>query len=152
MLGPGDVGNRFLLRGACAPLAPCKHSKCSEAQSSRSTSVRRTRGSPGRWCARMAWGFMNNLRWEEQWDLRGAASFLEQVSPQLGWGARRRVRLAGLTVLGKPEASAFSRTVVTPGFASLLSWWDDTAFSLATRTISCKTDQTKWKDSPIGHP
>lgn len=44
-------------------------------------------------------GFINNLRWEKQWDLQGAVSLLEQVSLQLGWGGRRRVRLAGLTVL-----------------------------------------------------
>lgn len=77
-------------------------------------SPRNPRGtSTSSWCTSFIWdtsltrkvvcshgmGFINNLRWEKQWDLQGAVSLLEQVSLQLGWGGRRRVRLAGLTVL-----------------------------------------------------
>lgn len=45
--------------------------------------------------ALMEWGVINHFQWEKQQDLGGAVSsleelsFLEEVFPQLGWGARR---------------------------------------------------------------
>lgn len=141
------MGNCFLLRGAHVPLPPAKQiARSSEGQAQALNPL-----PLHRWCALMEQGIIDHFLWEKLQDLQGAVSFLEEVSPQLGWRGARRSQ-AGRTNCFGSQKHLHSHTRVAPGFAALPSCWDYTAFSLATCTTSCKTDQIKCGDSPIRHP
>lgn len=104
-----------------------------------------------RCCALMEQGIINHLPWEMLQDLRGAVSFQEEVSPQLGWRGARRSQAGRDNCFGS-QNHLHSHIWVAPGSAALPSCWDYTAFSLATCTTSCKTDQIKCEDFPTRRP
>lgn len=142
-----EMGHLVSPRGAPVPL-PCAQTN---AQSSEGQALALNPLPLHRCCALMEQGIINHLPWEMLQDLRGAVSFQEEVSPQLGWRGARRSQAGRDNCFGS-QNHLHSHIWVAPGSAALPSCWDYTAFSLATCTTSCKTDQIKCEDFPTRRP
>lgn len=99
---------------ACAPLPPPSQAND---QSSEGRAQARNPLPLHSWCALMEQGIINHLSREKWQDVRGAVSFLEEVSPQLGWRGARRSQVGRTNCFGC-QKHLHSHIGVAPGFSA----------------------------------